>query len=361
MRRNNPLIIGGGPAGSTAAISLARSGARPLILERDRETGDAICGGFLSWRTLETLATLGIDRDLLGGHPIDHVKLFSGRQLVTAPLPKPATGLSRHRLDGLLLDTAVAAGAALERGVTARGLGPQGDVQLSDGASMSGNGLFLATGKYDVRGLQRRRDEAHTLGLRLLLPPNRALSLMIAGAIELHLFAGGYCGILLNERGEANLCMAVRKARLAAANGNPDVLCDQLAAENPALGERLAFRSGAGFDAISAVPYGWIARSTSEGLFRIGDQAAVIPSLAGEGTGIAIASGLRAALAYDKAGPQAAVNFQALFARSAARPVGLALNIWHVSESIAGRALGLRLLGLFPSLVGRLAGLTRIS
>lgn len=360
MRRSDPLILGGGPAGSAAAIRLARSGARPLILERDRETGDAICGGFLSWRTLETLALLGIDHESLGGHLIDHVKLFSRTKSVIAPLPKLAIGLSRHRLDSLLLDRAVAAGAALERGVTARTISAQGDVQLADGASISGRSLFLATGKYDVRGIQRPRDNAHTLGLRLLLPPHRTLSLMVGRAIELHLFDGGYCGILINERGEANLCMAVRKARLATADGNPDLLCDQLAAENPSLGERLALRSGRRFDAISAVPYGWIAQSTSEGLFRIGDQAAVIPSLAGEGTGIAIASGLRAARAFETAGPGAAENFQQSFARSAARPVGLAMKIWHVSEAVAGRTFALRLMGLFPSLVGRLAGLTRI-
>ena len=58
MRRTAALIAGGGPAGSAAAITLARGGQAPLVIERDRETGDALCGGFLSWRSLETLANL---------------------------------------------------------------------------------------------------------------------------------------------------------------------------------------------------------------------------------------------------------------------------------------------------------------
>src|SRR5262249_11943500 len=60
MRRTAALILGGGPAGAAAAIRLAEQGLRPLVIERNRETGDALCGGFLSWRTLESLARLGV-------------------------------------------------------------------------------------------------------------------------------------------------------------------------------------------------------------------------------------------------------------------------------------------------------------
>ena len=63
MRRTPALIVGGGLAGAATAIGLARAGLPHLLVERSRETGDAICGGFLSWRTLETLGGLGIDPD----------------------------------------------------------------------------------------------------------------------------------------------------------------------------------------------------------------------------------------------------------------------------------------------------------
>ena len=48
------LIVGGGPAGAAAAIMLAEAGIRAIVLERSRDTGDALCGGFLSWRSIET-------------------------------------------------------------------------------------------------------------------------------------------------------------------------------------------------------------------------------------------------------------------------------------------------------------------
>ena len=61
--RRAALIVGGGPAGSAAAITLARGGHAPLLVERTRETADALCGGFISWRTIDSLERLGIDPD----------------------------------------------------------------------------------------------------------------------------------------------------------------------------------------------------------------------------------------------------------------------------------------------------------
>jgi flavin-dependent dehydrogenase len=74
VRREATLILGGGPAGSAAAITLARADERPLVLERQRETGDALCGGFLSWHSLALLDQLGLPR--LRGATVDHVRLF---------------------------------------------------------------------------------------------------------------------------------------------------------------------------------------------------------------------------------------------------------------------------------------------
>ena len=358
MRRSDPLILGAGPAGSAAAIMLARSGAKPLILERNLETGDAICGGFISWQTLATLERLGLGFEGLAGHRVTQLRLFTPKRTATAPLPKPAIGLSRRRLDTLLIEQAQKEGAALERGVTIREVSEDGTIRLADGASLSTESLFLATGKHDVRGQTRPRSDQITLGLRLMLPPHPAMAKLIGDAIELHLFAGGYCGVMINENGEGNLCMAVRKTRLSAAGGDVDTLIAELGAENPALGERLAFADGAPVDAISAVPYGWIAQTTKPGLFRLGDQAAVIPSLAGEGNGIALASGIAAAKAW--ANGSGAPAYQARFAKAAAKPVTTAMRLWEMGERPFAAGLATRLVALFPTMAGHLAGLTRI-
>src|SRR3546814_6724983 len=103
----------------------------------------------------------------------------------------------------------------------------------------------------------------------------------------LHLFDRGYAGIVLQEDGTANCCLAVHRSLLTEA-GSPAALLDRLAARNPALGERLAWRGPAIIDAVANIPYGCRETCGAPGFFRLGDPAAVIPSLAGAGIGMAI-------------------------------------------------------------------------
>lgn len=361
MRRaaalSDALILGGGPAGAAAAILLVRGARRATVIERDRETGDALCGGFLSWRTLDALARLGIDRAELNPAAVTRVRLFAGGSEAEARLPRPAIGVSRHRLDALLLDRAAAAGAGIERGIAVRAV-EDGIARLADGSTLTARAMLLATGKHELRGAPRADvEDDPALGLRVRLPASPALDRLVGDAIELHLFDRGYAGLVRHEDGSANLCLAVRRSRLRAA-GDPAALIAEVAREGPHLGERLArIDAMPPADAIANVPYGWRARATAPGLYRLGDQAAVIPSLAGEGMGIAIASGARAARAILSG--IGAAQFQAEFAADAARPLAIAGAIRAAAETPAG-ARALVAAARLPGLARTVAALTRI-
>lgn len=334
-----PVILGAGPAGCAAAIVLARGGAVPLLIDRDAEVGDALCGGFMSWRTAATLRSLGIDLAQLGAQRVTTLRLFAGESFAQNTLPGPAWGLSRRAFDSALRRVAVAAGAALEID-TIRALAPG----CASGAARDyrSDSLFLASGKHDLRGATRPRDARDpALGLRLRIAPDPRLTALIGESIELHLFAGGYAGIVLQEDGSANVCLALRKSLLARAGNDPAQLLDMLADRSAAFAARLRFApADPHVDTIAAVPYGWIAQDTAPGLFRLGDQAAVIPSLAGEGMSIAIASGIAAAQAWQQGGGAEASSYQQEFARRARRPVRVAEAIWHTGEhAMGGRAL----------------------
>ncbi|WP_240325525.1 NAD(P)/FAD-dependent oxidoreductase [Sphingomonas mesophila] len=361
----DPLIVGAGPAGSAAAIVLARGGARPVIRERATETGDALCGGFLSWRTCETLRGLGVEAAGLGGHPVRELALYAQGKVGIAKLPAAGVGLSRRALDEALLMRAVAEGARIERGVRLLSLEPDGTARFEGAVDARDESLFLATGKHDVRGLPRQAARGggdQSVGIRLRLAPSPALHAALSGKIELHLFERGYAGLVLQDGGSANLCMAVKKSLLRERGGTPVALLEALAAGSDELATRLnSWDRGAPIDTIGAVPYGWIARDGAPGRFLLGDQAACIPSLAGEGVGLALASGVMAGEHWLRGGGGSPPAFQAQFAHAAARPVMTARVIAALLERPSSARAALALVRLWPGAADVAARATRIA
>ena len=300
----------------------------------------------MSWQTVAALGTLGVDVQTLGAHRVARLRVFVGERSAHASLPDAAWGLSRHTLDTALRARALAAGARLEID-RARSIAPnriEGERQ-----EWRSDAIFLATGKHDVRGESRLRTaDDPALGLRVRIPAQTGLAELVGDAIELHLFEGAYVGIVLQEDGSANVCLALRKSRLAK-EGSPRDLLNHLADRNAAFADRWRFADpDLAVDTIGSVPYGWIAQTTEPGLYRLGDQAAVIPSLAGEGMGIAIASGMSAATACLDGTD--ALRWQRDFARRAARPVAIASAIWKAAETPALARLGLGTTALLPAL-----------
>ena len=358
---DRPLVIGGGPAGAAAAIRLALAGSPALLVERNAAVGDALCGGFLSWRTLDRLRALGVDPDALGGHRVTRLALIDGARETVRKLPYPALGLSRHAMDTALIARAIALGTEV-RHATARIDGAEAFDE--SGVPIHASVVFLASGKHETRGAARPRDAAGPdpfIGIRLRLRASPALARALESRIEMHMFDGGYCGVVLQDGASANFCMAVRKSRLARAGGKPAALFAELIASHPLLAERLAdMPDDAAFDAIGNVPYGWRARDTVPGLFRLGDQAGCIPSFAGEGIGIALASAEAAVEAWKEGGGEAAPAYQSRFATHVAGPLRTAGLVTRLSVRPAG-ASALTWLAAIPGATGLAGRLTRVS
>jgi len=358
VRRTPALIVGGGPAGTAAAIALARAGDPPRLIERTTEPHEVVCGAFLGWDALAALRRLDLDPARLGARPIHRLRLVADVGQVETRLPRAAAGLSRRCLDEALIDAARAAGATVERGRSVRAAEPsRRAVRLDDGNEILADALFLATGKHELRGAVRPRDTSRDpVGLRTALSPSPRLDRELEGVIELHLFDGGYAGLLLQEDGCANLCLSVARRRIKRAGGIPNLI-RRLSDELPALKARLAEADPVGWSAVSGVPYGWWARGTEPGLFRLGDQGAVIASLAGDGIAIALESGLQAA-AMREAGAEA---FQHRLGERAAFPLLVAEGLRRCAEHRLPRHVLMRLVQLFPPLPRLAARLTRIA
>lgn len=87
MKSPDVIVVGGGPAGSAAAISLQRNGNQVLLLEKQSTMHHKVCGEFISYETAHYLNILGINLDDLGAEPIDSVCLIRGTKSVCANSP----------------------------------------------------------------------------------------------------------------------------------------------------------------------------------------------------------------------------------------------------------------------------------
>ena len=359
------LILGGGVAGFAASIALARKGRSVTLIEREPAPRHKVCGEFMSGEALEDLHALGIDVASLGAVPIDYVRLATARRAAEAPLPFPAASLTRKALDTALNAAAVAAGVRVERGRGVQSLSRTTanvwQATLDDGASYEAPTVFLATGKHDLRGHARPKDPEQWVAFKMYfrLTPEQAADL--GDASELMLFPGGYGGIQPVEGGIANLCWVVQGRHFASVGHRWEKLLAKMEQDCPHLAMRLAGAESliAKPIAITHIPYGYIRRTTDEGLYCIGDQAAVIPSFTGDGISIALHTARCAAAAYLAAEP--APIFQAKL-RSALLPqMRLAEFAANGLNNSLARAVLPFCLRVWPGVMRVTARLTRVT
>jgi flavin-dependent dehydrogenase len=362
---STPLIIGGGPAGAAAAISLAQAGRPVTLIERHARAHHKVCGDFLSAHAVRLIGELGVDLAPLGPAPIMRVRLVHGAVEASARLPFPALGLSRMALDEALLDRAGSVGAQLLRGVAVRWLRRCGDGFVVDAGVQerwAAATVFLGTGKHDLRGAERPRHGAELVGLKTYLAPAAEQSQALAGTVELVLFPGGYAGLMPVEAGRAVLCWLMPRALLRRLDAWPAAL-EWLLGACPHLAGRLA-GSVSLLErpvAVAGIPYGFVHRGRGDGgLFRLGDQAGVIPSLAGDGVAIALTSGRLAAEAW-LAGGDAAVGYHRRLRRKLHRPVRVAGLAHRLMRAPGMQAWGLAACRQWPGLLSCLASATRIA
>jgi flavin-dependent dehydrogenase len=355
-------IIGGGLAGGAAAVLLARFGTPVRLLERETAAHDKICGEFLSIEAQRDLQRLGLDTARLGAVPIDKVRLSAGSRDIEAPLPFVAQGISRKLLDEALLEMAAGAGARIERGVRATAV-EGGDIATNAGICRAAR-ILLATGKHDIRGARRAQPATREgyVGFKMHWRPTARQRAEIDRAIELVLFDGGYAGLQLVAPDVLNLCLIVRRDRLADAGGRWDGLLAGLMRE-PGFARRLedAQPLFARPLTIAQLPYGYVCDADPRmpaQLFRLGDQAAMTASLTGDGMAIALRSAHVAAASL-LAGEDAAA-YHARMKRLVSSQVRRAMLLQRATEAPLAMQAGFALLSLWPRLLATLASATRL-
>ncbi|MGZ5228238.1 MAG: hypothetical protein ACXWCS_29125, partial [Burkholderiales bacterium] len=232
-------------------------------------------------------------------------------------------------------------------------------VRIRSAETMHAKNIFLATGKHDVNAWERggaTQDDLVGFKMHWNLPP--ASPEMLRGVMELFLFRGGYGGLSLIDGGIANLCLVVRRKTLRAHAGW-DGLFESMQNEVPSLRERLRAAAPRWQKplAISPIPYGHLG-GPADGIWRLGDQVAVIPSFTGDGMSIALHSAVLAAEMYLDG--KSANDYTRCVVQQLRGGMRVATALSRSMVTSGARILAPFLLSIIPGAMGRIALSTRI-
>lgn len=342
--RPDVMIIGGGPAGSAAAIRLARSGRRVRLYEKARFPRAKLCGGFLSPECLPELEDLGVLSALYtSGAPLmtRSVIVSTRGTRIEDALPSPALSITRDVLDTLLLSRAAREGVDVitgEDGFAHRGEAPW---------------TVIAAGRVH-RGERSTLTGVRYVGVQALFSDVEGIS----NQVELDLIPSGYVGFA-RQSGGTTLCALTTEAEVLACGSDLDSLVKRFMTQNPEIRRHLheAKRSSPWLTA-GPVQLG-IRRLTAPKTFYVGDAACVVDPFAGEG----MASGIYASRLLTRALNEGGDSPERLYATLWKRAFSPALR-WNAATRACYsldvlREPVLRLLQLYPKGMTWITEMTR--
>jgi flavin-dependent dehydrogenase len=298
MSTSQCVVIGGGVAGSCAALALARRGVETTLLDAGAFPRHKVCGEFFSPESRAVLRRLGVEELLLqnGARAVQTARIVTARRTLEMELPGAALAISRYRMDALLWRAAQEAGVLCLDHARVKALARTGDgwTAESNGQSHFTPSVILATGRTaltpaparPVRRTQRYFGlKAHFRGVRLE-----------PGVVELHPWRGGYCGLVRVEGDLTNICLLARYENWdAVARRAPAAFWQWLLNQSPALRARMrGAERVTEWLATGNVSFG---RQQPEcaGALHCGDAAGYIHPLTGDGMAMAARSGELAA------------------------------------------------------------------
>ena len=312
--RFDVVIVGAGPAGSTAAILLARAGWSVALVEKQGFPRRKVCGDCIAASNLGLIDALGLGDTFkaLAGPALRQVALMGGPTTLIADLPASANAqnpwgraLGREALDAMLLDQARAAGARVFQPCMALSLtGPAGDQRLRLRDLASGAQLLLqapvailAHGSLRTlpadRGDPRRARRGSDL---LSFKANFFGAQLAASLLPVLCFKGGYGGLVVADQGLTTVACCIRADRLdALRRASPgqsagEVVEAMLKRDCAGLAQALlpAQRDGAWLASGPLAP--GVHRRRSDAAFCIGNAAGEAHPIIGEGMSMAMQS-----------------------------------------------------------------------
>jgi flavin-dependent dehydrogenase len=278
-------IVGGGPAGTAAAITAARSGVAVGLFEAGEFPRQKVCGEFVSAESLDVL------RDLLREVPesvrtfhnapsIDCVRLYLAGRSIESRFSPAALSIPRYELDRLLWLAAQQAGALAQANCEVLAISGTGPFELTmTMGDVRANSVIVAAGRWSrFRPNIPIPDGPKWIGVKgHFREANPPLS------TDLYFFEHGYCGVQPVASDVVNACAMVRSDRARS-------LAEALRL-HPALAERSREWQGL-TEPVSTAPLIYrTPEPVRDNALFIGDAAAFIDPFVGDGISIALRTG----------------------------------------------------------------------
>jgi 2-polyprenyl-6-methoxyphenol hydroxylase-like FAD-dependent oxidoreductase len=314
------IVIGAGPAGSSAAIVLARAGWRVAIIEKQAFPRRKVCGECISASNLPFLASLGIGKRLSGmaGPPLRQVALVCGDRMVCAPLPAypdPAhrwgVALGREHLDTLLLGQATHHGAEIfQPWLMCHADGSPGKfrcriraMETREERCLSAPLLIDAHGSWEaLQAFAATPRTPHHSSDLLAFKANFSGTRIGQGMLPVLSFAGGYGGMVIGEQAVATFAFCLRRDALIQARlrfpglGAPEAAASWIMQHCPAAAALIAGAAQSGkWIAAGPIRPGIRIGQVRSAAFLVGNAAGEAHPIIGEGISVAIQSAMLAA------------------------------------------------------------------
>jgi geranylgeranyl reductase family protein len=379
MTNYDCIIIGGGPAGSAAAISLAQQGARALVLEEKRMPRAKLCGEFITPEGFPTLERLGVMERMMacGAQKLKRLSLVAvSGKVVHTPIAEMsevadwAMSLSRARFDQVLFERAMESGADCREGFAVKQCVEENGTRVVEGLSLaegkavrySAPLIIDASGRNSRLMVGRKERIAGERGSRLYgLKAHLEGVTGISDQVELYFFPQGYGGLSRVEDDLVNLCFIANERTFSKAGGDPVRIVEQTIKQNPLARERLARAEVVDkWHTVGPLAFGH-RRLTRNGVIAVGDASGMIDPFTGTGIQIALRTGELAAQAIIETASfdDALTRYGADYEREFGRRMKVAGWLRSVALTPAIANVSARILALSPPLARRVLRATR--
>lgn len=291
-RKYDIAIVGGGLAGLSLSILLARKNYRVCVFEKESYPFHKVCGEYISMESWDFLVSLGLPLENWGLPKIHQLYITAPNgESITETLPLGGFGISRYKLDAALAAIARKEGVDLFESTKVSNIHfEEGNHQIETSAGLItasvASACYGKKANLDVkwkRSFLKRNDQNYVAvkyHVRAQLPDEQ---------IALHNFQGGYCGISKIEDGRYCLCYLTNSDNLKNNQQSIPEMEEKILKQNPVLRKLLNEVVVLYEEPVTIAQISFAKKSQIENhVLCIGDAAGMITPLCGNGMSMAL-------------------------------------------------------------------------